>query len=251
MSICRSNWLLLCFLSHFVYLLSLSRLFLRIHFCSSDADRDWGSLSKAGYDNMQPRYPMDQHVPVQLVSAYRLGGCRWALQREAFVMSRSLSICSPRDRLKNSVWAGFVWWEVSYSWLKITSWIKAVGIWVFLVLGGTLAGCQRSGSGINRILRWSALGQMYDKLVTGDGLVTVWWRFGDGLVMVWWWLKLDILAFFHKQMEKICFCDGVTVFFQFSPRACACVRACVRAYIKYDKNRHTVTLSVNYEYFQN
>ena len=239
MSICRSNWLLLCFLSHFVYLLSLSRLFLRIHFCSSDADRDWGSLSKAGYDNMQPRYPMDQHVPVQLVSAYRLGGCRWALQREAFVMSRSLSICSPRDRLKNSVWAGFVWWEVS--WFMIENNLLNQGCGYLGVLGVGRNSC-----------RMSAVRQWYqpDPEMIGCGTnvwqVGNWWRFGDGLVTVWWRLKLDILAHFQKQRENM---SWWWLWRFFSSSALARARACVRAYIKYDKNRHTVTLSVNYECF--
>ena len=225
MSICRSNWLLLCFLSlslsHFVYLLSLSRLFLRIHFCSSDADRDWGSLSKAGYDNMQPRYPMDQHVPVQLVSAYRLGGCRWALQREAFVMSRSLSICSPRNRLKNSVWAGFVWWEVS--WFMIENNLLNQGCGYLGVLGVGRNSC-----------RMSAVRQWYqpDPEMIGCGTnvwqVGNWWRFGDGLVTVWWrfgdgW-NLISLPIFRNRWRKYVFVMVVTVFFQFIPRACACVR---------------------------
>ena len=86
--------------------------------------------------------------------------------------------------------------------------------------------------------------QMYDELVTGDG-------FGDGLVMVWGRSKLDILAWIQKQRENMscCGCDG---FFPVQPsRVRTRARACVREYIKYDKNRHTVTLSVNYEYFQN
>ena len=90
--------------------------------------------------------------------------------------------------------------------------------------------------------------QMYDELVTGDGFGC---GFGDGLVMVWRRLKLDILAWIQKQRENMscCGCDG---FVPVQPsRACVRVCACVHAYIKYDKNRHTVTLSVNYEYFQN
>ena len=238
MSICRSNWLLLCFLSHFVYLLSLSRLFLRIHFCSSDADRDWGSLSKAGYDNMQPRYPMDQHVPVQLVSAYRLGGCRWALQREAFVMSRSLSICSPRDRLKNSVWAGFVWWEVS--WFMIENNLLNQGCGYLGVLGVGRNSCRMSavrqwyqpdpgmiGSGTNvwQVGNWWRF---------GDGLVTVWWRFGDGLVTVETWYPCPFSETDGENMF-LWRCDG---FFPVYPS-----RVRVRAYARILSTIKTVTPS--------
>ena len=202
MSICRSNWLLLCFLSHFVYLLSLSRLFLRIHFCSSDADRDWGSLSKAGYDNMQPRYPMDQHVPVQLVSAYRLGGCRWALQREAFVMSRSLSICSPRDRLKNSVWAGFVWWEVS--WFMIENNLLNQGCGYLGVLGVGRNSC-----------RMSAVRQWYqpDPGMIGSGTnvwqVGNWWRFWGGSGEGQSNLKSCLFTKLTRYYRQFCFEENV------------------------------------------
>ena len=86
------------------------------------------------------------------------------------------------------------------------------------------AGCQRSDNGINRIPGWSVAGtnvwRVGDWWRFCDGFVMVLWRFGDGLVTVkTWYSCLD-----SETERKYVLVTVVTVFFQFSPRACACVR---------------------------